>query len=500
MNFCKRVNLGLILLIAVFFGMYGFATQQSAVAEVASGAFPTGDKSSSVIYIEKDLPSESLVGQSIDFIINVTNLTDSAVKNVEVSETLASNFDVSGSDPAMNGDVSSGRVSWSLGDLGPRETKVIRVTGSPTSTGSLEFCCTDVAFKLPPICMATSVVQPALRIAKQAPSEVMICDTIPITLVVTNTGTGTAQNVVVSDSLPSGLSTLDGKSHVEYEVGPLQSGESREISIEAKAESAGSFSNSATAVAGGGLSEDSNTTTTVVTKPILRVTKTCPDTRYIGRNITCKIVVTNEGDAPAAETIVDDCLPDNTTFVNASDGGQLVAEGRAVMWNLGTLQPRESREVTLTVRADSIGESENCVAVNAVCADGVKDCAITNVRGIPAVLLEVIDIEDPIEVGSSETYVVTVTNQGTAPGTNISIVCDLEDTMQYISSTGATSGYESGNTVTFTPLASLASKAKAEWRINVKAVNSGDVRFKVTLTSDQLERVVEETESTHFYQ
>lgn len=30
-------------------------------------------------------------------------------------------------------------------------------------------------------------------------------------------------------------------------------------------------------------------------------------------------------------------------------------------------------------------------------------------------------------------------------------------------------------------------------------MNPGDVRFKVTLNSDQLYRVVEETESTHFY-
>ncbi len=520
--FCwMRMNLGLILLLfAAFFSMYGCAYQKTKVVEEKSiksethkytketanirstrgyGAFPTGDKSMSAIYVEKIVPSQSLAGQSFDFTIHVTNLTDSTVNDVEVFETLPYNFDVTSSDPVMRGDISTGRVNWFMGDLGPRETKVIRVSGLPSDIGDLVFCCTDIAYKLPSIiCKTVSIVQPELRITKHAPPDVIICDTIPINIVVTNTGTGTAQNVKIKESLPSGLRTLNGENYVELEVGSLPSGESREITVEVKADRTGTFDNSATAIAEGGLSADSNTTTTVVTQPILSVTKTGPAKRYIGRNITYNIVVTNIGNGPAVNTVIDDCIPTCTSMVSVSDGGS--ATGKGVLWDLGTMQPNESREVSVTVRAESLGEAENCALVSAECADAVKDCAVTEISGIPAVLLEVIDIEDPIEVGSRETYVVTVTNQGTAPGTNIRIVCALEDTMQYISSSGATSGSAEGNIVTFAPLATLAPKEKAEWNVNVKAVNPGDVRFKVTLNSDQLDRAVEETESTTFYE
>ena len=73
--------------------------------------------------------------------------------------------------------------------------------------------------------------------------------------------------------------------------------------------------------------------------------------------------------------------------------------------------------------------------------------------------------------------------------------------MQYVSSTGPTEGSVSadGKTITFAPLPTLAAKAKADWKVIVKALNSGDVRFKVSMIEDCLGRPVEETEATNFY-
>ena len=51
----------------------------------------------------------------------------------------------------------------------------------------------------------------------------------------------------------------------------------------------------------------------------------------------------------------------------------------------------------------------------------------------------------------------------------------------------------------FSPLASLAPKAKAEWRVVVRAADEGDVRFAVEMTSDELTSPVRETEATNLY-
>lgn len=118
----------------------------------------------------------------------------------------------------MQGDVKGGKARWFIGRLGPQETKVIRITGIPGDTGVVSFC-TDVKYNLPAVCTSANIIQPELRLTKRAPSEVLLCDTIPITFVVTNTGTGTAKNVQIEESLPSGLMTLEGESYVVHEVG-----------------------------------------------------------------------------------------------------------------------------------------------------------------------------------------------------------------------------------------------------------------------------------------
>jgi hypothetical protein len=57
----------------------------------------------------------------------------------------------------------------------------------------------------------------------------------------------------------------------------------------------------------------------------------------------------------------------------------------------------------------------------------------------------------------------------------------------------------SGKTIVYEIVGSIAPKAKASWKVTVKALKAGDVRFDTVLTSDQTDRSVEETESTHQY-
>ena len=123
----------------------------------------------------------------------------------------------------------------------------------------------------------------------------------------------------------------------------------------------------------------------------------------------------------------------------------------------------------------------------------------TAVVGIPAILLEVVDLTDPVEVGKETTYVITATNQGTAMDTNIRIVTDLESSMQLVSAGGATEAASTGGRVTFAPLPKLEPGAKAEWRVTGKAVAPADSRFTTIMTTDELQRPVMETEATTLY-
>ncbi len=130
----------------------------------------------------------------------------------------------------------------------------------------------------------------------------------------------------------------------------------------------------------------------------------------------------------------------------------------------------------------------------------VTAVATTDLQGIPALLMEVVDEIDPVTVGDKTTYVITVTNQGSAQDQNVTIVCNLEEAMSFVSGTGTSEVTAEDGTVTMAAVPGLDPGDAAVWRVTVKAESEADARFTVTLTSDQLQRPVRETESTNLYE
>lgn len=468
------------------------------VAQKAEG--PCGPSSvvrvypgNNVVKIDKQMPTEVQLNAPFSYTIKVTNLSDYLVTDIVVTEQTAANFKLESATPAAQ--VSGNTLVWVMPELEPGQSETIIVKGMAISTDCITNCAT-IKYTVP-ACANVAVVEPKLQLAKTAPAEVLLCSNIPIKITVTNTGTGDAKNVKVTDNLPAGLKTTDGKTSLTMDAGTLKAGESKSYTLTAKAAKTGSYTNTATASSEGGLIAKA-ATTTIVRQPVLSIVKRAPEKRYLGRDITYQITVSNNGDAPATSLIVEDKVPSGTAFVSASANGKNTSG--TVAWNLGTVDPGQTKSVSMTVKPSAAGTINNTATAKATCAEMVKASASTVIAGIPAVLLEVIDVHDPIEIGKTETYVITATNQGTAVGTNIKIECILESNMSYASSEGPTRATVTGSKITFAPLPKLAPKAKATWKLNVKALSEGDVRFKVIMNTDQTGRPVEETESTHLYE
>ncbi|MEQ8770847.1 MAG: hypothetical protein RIB60_10110 [Phycisphaerales bacterium] len=460
----------------------------------ASGlAFPTGDVNSSAIMVHQVMPEEVMVNEEFDFEYHLCNLTDGTLQNVVLQVEDTSNLRFVSADPAWSGQT-GGQYLWALGDLGPRESVVVKVRGAATAVGTASDCI-SVSYNNV-LCSSTRVVQPALSLTKTATEQAMLCEDIVYVFEVRNSGTGIARNVRLRDTFPDGV-TAGGDSSIDVAIGDLASGEAKRVTINARASRTGSFDNDATAVADGGLTANSGVASTVVVQPELEITSDCTDRQFIGRNFTHSYTIRNTGTGDCDDTMVSISLPAGAEFVRASSGG--VQNGSTVNFNLNGVPAGAQRTVSVTMRATQAGDFCTTASASCACADTVTEQCCTAIRGIPAILLEVIDVADPIEVGQQETYVITVTNQGSAPDTNIRIVVTLPAEQEYVSAGGATNGSISGRTITFAPLASLAPKARAEWRVVVRATDEGDVRFGVEMTSDQLTSPVRETEATNLY-
>lgn len=447
-----------------------------------------------LIQMDKVMPGEVRLKKPFDYSIRITNLTNTPLTDVVVTEELSGNFKYTSSEPTAKENATN--IVWTIDSLGPRASEQILVSGMATNTEPLQLS-TTVVTHFDPASTIVKVVQPKLEITQTAPAQVTTCDTIPVELVIINSGTGTARNVKLEATLSEGLQTVNGNNKLSIDIGTLEEKQARRYSANLQAAEPGRYVCKAE-VSASGLDDVSEKTIITAGKPELVLEKTGPKKQYVGRPVTYEITVHNKSDSPARDTVIEDIIPQGITSLKTSTGAKLY-RSRNIIWQMGTLEPKASKKLYISYVPTRVGTVADKITATANCADSVTASAETEIAGISGVLLEVIDVEDPVEVGSTTMYEIKVTNQGSAPATGISITCTLEDSVQYISSRGTTAGTIEGNVLKFAPLATLPPKVNAAWRVVVQAVKPVDALFKATMTTDQLSRPVEESEATHLY-
>ncbi len=232
-------------------------------------------------------------------------------------------------------------------------------------------------------------------------------------------------------------------------------------------------------------------------RPALSVECSAPVFTFPLRKLRVCFTVKNTGDGPEPQSELLFPVPSPLTLAEASDGGQLTTEG--VFWRIENLAPGESRELCAFLNTEQLGTFAFSARLRGSRSTTVDTACQTEVRGVPAILLEIIDIEDPVEVGGSVVYEIRVLNQGSAVGTNVRIRCVLPPSQEYISGSGTTEVKVDGPVLLMDPVQELAAKDSANWRLVVRAVSADDARFQVELSSDQFELPISENESTRQY-
>ncbi|HOW88173.1 MAG TPA: hypothetical protein P5561_06530 [Candidatus Omnitrophota bacterium] len=496
--------LALVLVVGTAFVLSGCA---SCCGEAKSKPASTGgalrgvlgcddcEKSSSPLHIEKEMPRQIVVGKPYTYTIKVSNESSCVLEDVVVNERVPEKYEMQTATPKLSN--VAGRVAtWDLGYLKAGETKVITITGIASDASATTACTTGDY--TPVLCLSPEAISPSLKVAIEAPDQALICDTIPVKITVTNSGTGYAQGVVITQALPKGLTTTDGKTSVTINVGDLAGGASKAFSVNLKATETGSFANKASAEASNGLSAASGSVTTEVSQPVLKVNIAGPSKIFVTKNANYEVTAQNVGDAASANTVVSATIPSGMKFVSATNGG--AADGGKVVWNIGTLEAGKSVKLGMTLNSVTGGTGESVARATGTCCQEAGARVQSDVQGIPAILLEVIDTEDPIQVGGTEKLYITVTNQGSAPDNDIVVKVKFEENLDYVAASGPTPGRSDDvKSVEFAPLASLGAGQKATWEVTAKAASEGDHRTTVVMTSDAISRPVQETEATRIY-
>ena len=223
--------------------------------------------------------------------------------------------------------------------------------------------------------------------------------------------------------------------------------------------------------------------------------KTGIDKQYLGKKAGYVITVTNTGDTTLNLQVTDNPARE-TTIVKAQDA--IVTTKTKATWNVPALASgaAESFKVVLTSRTP--GVHKNCATASTKSASKT-DCHETLWEGLAAILLEVIDVEDPLQVGEKTTYIIRVTNQGTKFDKNIVVAATFPKEIKPLSTSGSSKGKIEGSKVTFEPYVKLAAKQSVTFKIEAEGAVIGDGRVKFYLKSDLIKKPVLEEESTHVY-
>ena len=458
----------------------------------ASTPAPTGPQMPTV-YLEKVGPAAVPVGKPLTYQIIARNTGAIPLMQVRVEDEIPAGARFVTADPRP--EVQGTHLVWKFNSLDRGTERRIEVEIQPGGEG--EITSTALVTFSAASGMKTQVTRPKVTMSQLGPETVPLGDPAVFQIQVSNEGTGPATGLALHAHLPAGL-WHDKGSQIDADLGTLAPKETRVLSLQTTAIRAGRQVNEITLTGDDGI-QATNQAAVLVTEAVLSVRQAGPQRRFLNREVVFDIEVANSGTGSASNLIVTDALPQGLEFVAATDGGVYEPASRAVAWRAGALNPGERKHVAVKAVATAVGDLVNQARVQADRGlDARADLAV-HVEGIAALLMEVANAENPVEVGAEAVYQIRVVNQGTAPATGVQVIATLPDGLLVKSAAGSAPFRVQGQQVIFENLAQLNPRTDALFRVHAAAQRPGDMRFKVQLSSDQMKLPICQEESTQVY-
>lgn len=334
------------------------------------------------------------IGEIASFVIHVTNVGPDNATGVLVEDIVPVGLEF-GNVKEGKGTYSTATGIWNIGDLGKNES--VALTINVSSSGADEFRNTakinfspnyDTNSQNNEDSATLTVYDPStpikdLQILKVVDKKIVtIGEMVVFTIEAKNIRNTAMDWVVVNDNVPAGLSvsavdfTLGTTfSGITWEVGTLNAGEAKYLTITAVTTTTGSITNTATGTAIGDNTPDNNfDSDTVQVNPKtqspdpfkdLEITKTVNQASQasvtVGTGVTFTITVTNIGDTTMEAVEVKETWDPGLTqgTANATEGTTF----SGTTWEIGTLGPDESRILTIAAGTPTAGTYTNNVGI-----------------------------------------------------------------------------------------------------------------------------------------
>jgi uncharacterized repeat protein (TIGR01451 family) len=443
-------------------------------------------------------------GDWINYTIYYKNTGSGNATNVVITDTIPADTTLKSTDPAY--DSSSGDTyTWNIGTVAAGKEGKITVTVTVDAytadgtllrnTATLDYSdangnpypqmddYADVTVTAPEM-----TVTKVANVDKADPS-----DEIEYTITYHNSGSGTATDVVIEDTIPSDTEfvsanpmydSVSGNTYT-WNIGDVAGGDGGSIKLVVKVKVGTPdktvLTNNVTLdyddANGNPQDQESDIAVVTVTAPVMSVTKTANvSTADPSDGITYTIVYKNTGTGEATNVYINDTIPADTTFVSSNPAYDSVS-GDTYTWFFPSVGAGKGGNITLVVKVD-VGVADKTVLKNDVTLD------YSDANGNP--LPQESDSEDvtvtaPVftfskkanvptaDPGDEIIYTIEYENTGTGEATNVYINDTIPSEVVFVSSNPMYDSV-SGNTYTWFFASVPAGTAdKIEIKVKVKA-------------------------------
>ncbi len=402
-------------------------------------------------------PTQVAINKDMGYSIIVTNNGPDTATGVTLTDTLPIGVTFDTASPGCSHNASNNVVTCALGTLEKEKAATVTVTvttpaavGSGTLTNKVEVAAnqTDTNTANNTVSKTTQLLESVptadlkVEIAT-APQTVTVNMPLIYTVTVTNLGPDIANNVVLTNTLPAGVTYNAEDSDVrctesakktgtvtcQLNTGNTEGATQVLIHVTTPATTGPLTFTASVSATEFDPTPDNNTATKENTVSILEVDLAIVDAVAtpsttgveVGTEITYTLNVANQGKDTASGVALTATIPPQLSYVSNTDDDNCAFAQAKLTCNINTLAPAATKEIGLTVKALQTGT--DIATTFAITGNGTdtnesnnsKSIQLNNITGTAADFVVTIDDGgQSILLGNIVTYTVTVTNNGPA--------------------------------------------------------------------------------------
>jgi uncharacterized repeat protein (TIGR01451 family) len=234
----------------------------------------------------------------------------------------------------------------------------------------------------------------------------------------------------------------------------------------------------------------------LIRRPELALTMDGPPLKFAGSEATYAVVLSNTGNAAAADVTAAVTLPAGTKYVGGIEGATVVPGG--IKWRVGGVPQGTERTYEFTCQLTTPGMNRLDAQARGSGGLSVGAAFETEVEAAADLKMTLNDPAGPSAVGEEITYDLQVTNRGTLAAQQVKIVMHFSEGIEPTAIEGAVGKVVPGQVVC-TPLPQLGAGEQLNVKIKARAESAGNHLYRVEVFAGEPETRLVSEGTTRFF-